>query len=52
VRENPGVTRRKIAAKLGNKTQNVDSLLWRLGQYAGALRTEVGGPRVNLGLGE
>ncbi len=43
VKENPGLTRSEIAARLGKRTEYVDSLLWRLRKYTGALRTEVGG---------
>ena len=43
VKENPGLTRREIAARLGKRTEYVDSLLWRLRKYTGALRTEVSG---------
>jgi hypothetical protein len=52
VKENPGLTRSEIAARLGKRTEYVDSLLWRLRKHTGALRTEVVGYVRTPGLGE
>lgn len=43
VRENPGLTAREISEKLGRPYRYVDSPLWRLNKYTGALRKETAG---------
>jgi hypothetical protein len=43
VEENPGLTAGEVAARIGKKDHYVDTLLWRLKKYTGALRIEVTG---------